>query len=115
MGVSVEDTAHVGRVDDLRRVPAAVRIVSAEPFLGPLPGLDLEGVDWLIAGGESGQNSRPMDLKWVRGIRDQCGEAETAFFFKQWGGRTLKAGGRLLDGRIWDEMPAGRRLTTTGS
>jgi protein gp37 len=115
MGVSVEDADQLGRIDDLRRVPAAVRFVSAEPLLGPLPGLDLDGVDWLIAGGESGQNSRPVNPEWVRQVRDQCNEAETAFFFKQWGGRTPKAGGRLLDGRTWDEMPSGRQLTTAGS
>ncbi len=76
-----------------------------EPLLGPLPNLDLTSIDWLIAGGESGPNARPMDEDWVRDIRDQCGEAGVAFFFKQWGGRTPKAGGRVLDGAVYDEMP----------
>ncbi|BFU47733.1 DUF5131 family protein [Krasilnikovia sp. MM14-A1004] len=114
MGVSVEDAGQVGRINDLRRVPAAVRFVSAEPLLGPLPGLDLDGIDWLIAGGESGQGCRPMDPAWARDLRDQCKASGTAFFFKQWGGRTPKAGGRLLEGRTWDEMPSGRRLSAVG-
>ena len=114
MGVSVESVNEVGRIDDLRRVPAAVRFVSAEPLLGPLPALDLAGIDWLIAGGESGQNCRPVLPEWVQDVRDQCNVAGTAFFFKQWGGRTPKAGGRQLDGRTWDEMPPGRRLSAVG-
>ncbi|MBE1484434.1 DUF5131 family protein [Plantactinospora soyae] len=112
MGVSVENADEVARIDELRQVPAAVRFVSAEPLLGSLTGLKLSGIDWLIAGGESGQNCRPMNPQWVRELRDQCNAAGTAFFFKQWGGRTPKAGGRLLDGRTWDEMPSGQRLAT---
>lgn len=112
MGVSVEDDDHIDRIDQLRHVPAAVRFVSAEPLLGPLPDLDLRGIHWLIAGGESGQGCRLMDPAWVRSLRDQCVVAGTAFFFKQWGGRTPKAGGRLLDGRTWDEMPALHELVT---
>jgi protein gp37 len=112
MGVSVENTDEVARIDELRRVPAAVRFVSAEPLLGPLPGLKLAGIDWLIAGGESGRNCRPMDPGWVRELRDQCNAAGTAFFFKQWGGRTPKAGGRQLDGRQHSDMPV--RLVTAG-
>ncbi|MEU1749993.1 DUF5131 family protein [Micromonospora arida] len=108
MGVSVEDESHRSRIDCLRQVPAAVRFISAEPLLGPLPRLNLAGMDWLIAGGESGQGCRPMDRSWVTDLRDQCDQAGTAFFFKQWGGRTPKAGGRLLDGRTWDEMPTPR-------
>ncbi|PWR09741.1 hypothetical protein DKT68_11245 [Micromonospora acroterricola] len=108
MGVSVEDDSQRSRIDFLRQVPAAVRFISAEPLLGPLPQLDLAGMDWLIAGGESGQGCRPMDGSWVADLRDQCDRAGTAFFFKQWGGRTPKAGGRLLDGRTWDEMPTPR-------
>lgn len=110
MGVSVEDGNQIHRVDQLRSVPAAVRFVSAEPLLGPLVDLDLTGIDWLIAGGESGPRHRWMDPAWVTDLRDQCQRAGTAFFFKQWGGRTPKEGGRLLDGRTWDEMPRDRAL-----
>lgn len=115
MGVSVENDSHTDRIDDLRQVPAAVRFVSAEPLLGPLHDLDLDGIHWLIAGGESGQGHRPIDPQWVRSLRDQCAAASTAFFFKQWGGRTPKAGGRLLDGRTWDEMPARQGLTAAAA
>ncbi|MFG3604536.1 DUF5131 family protein [Micromonospora chersina] len=110
MGVSVETEQELPRVDHLRTVPAAVRFISAEPLLGPLDGIDLTGIHWLIAGGESGQGARPVDPAWIRGLRDECAKAGTAFFFKQWGGRTPKAGGRLLDGQTWDEMPS-RELT----
>ena len=106
MGVTVEDASHVSRLDALRHVPAAVRFVSAEPLLGPLPNVDLTGIDWLIAGGESGHHARPVDPQWVADLRDQCAQADVAFFFKQWGGRTPKARGRELDGRTWDEMPS---------
>lgn len=106
MGVSVETERYAFRLDHLRSVDAAVRFVSAEPLLGPLPDLDLTSIDWLIAGGESGPNARPMDEEWVRDLRDQCGAAGVSFFFKQWGGRTPKAGGRELDGALYDEMPA---------
>jgi protein gp37 len=105
MGVSVESETELARVDDLRQVPAAVRFLSCEPLLGPLPGLDVTGINWVIAGGESGPRHRPLDEAWVTGIRDLCQEAGVAFFFKQWGGRTPKAGGRELDGRTWSEMP----------
>jgi protein gp37 len=105
MGVSVENRRFVPRADYLRTVPAAVRFISAEPLLGPLEGLDLDGIHWLIAGGESGPRHRPMRAEWVRDLREHCAEAGVAFFFKQWGGRTAKAGGRLLDGRTWDGMP----------
>ena len=105
MGVSVEDDDHVRRVDDLRHVPAAVRFVSAEPLLGPLSSLNIKGVDWLIAGGESGHQARPVDASWVTELRDACANADVAFFFKQWGGRTPKAGGRDLEGRTWDALP----------
>jgi len=110
MGVSVETEQELSRVDQLRTVPAAVRFISAEPLLGSLDGIDLTDIHWLIAGGESGQGARPVDPAWVRGLRDKCAMAGTAFFFKQWGGRTPKAGGRLLDGQTWDEMPS-RELT----
>ncbi len=105
MGVTVENKDSLWRVDELRKVPAAVRFISAEPLLGPLPGIDLTGIAWLIAGGESGRDYRPMDPEWARQLRDTCRDADVAFFFKQWGGVTPKAGGRKLDGRTWDEMP----------
>jgi protein gp37 len=104
-GVSVENQRYAFRLNHLRSVPAAVRFVSAEPLLGPLPSLDLAEINWLIVGGESGPRARPVEADWVRGIRDQCSEADVAFFFKQWGGATPKAGGRTLDGRLHDEMP----------
>ncbi|MBN6035534.1 DUF5131 family protein [Amycolatopsis sp. 195334CR] len=105
MGVSVETEDQLGRVDDLRAVPAAVRFLSCEPLLGPVTGLNLDGIDWVITGGESGPKARSVDPAWVREIRDACQEADVAFFHKQWGGRTPKAGGRELDGQIWNEMP----------
>ena len=107
MGVSVEDADHLYRVDHLREVPAAVRFLSCEPLLGPLDGINLDGIGWVIAGGESGPNHRPMGLSWARGIRDASNGAGVPFFFKQWGGRTSKAAGRDLDGREWSEMPIG--------
>jgi protein gp37 len=97
------DVAH--RVDHLRRVPAAVRFLSCEPLLGPLSELDLSDVDWVIAGGESGPNYRPMDIRWARGIRDLCVAGGVPFFFKQWDGRTPRSLGRELDGETWDQMP----------
>lgn len=104
-GVSVESQSYVYRVRDLGRVPAAVRFLSLEPLLSAIPSLPLEGVDWVIAGGESGQRARPMKAEWVREIRDDCVRQGVPFFFKQWGGRTPKTKGRELDGRTWDEMP----------
>jgi protein gp37 len=106
MGVSIENRRFVHRADYLRQVPAAVRFISAEPLLGPLEHLDLDRIDWLIAGGESGHKHRPMKAEWALTLRDQCAAAGTAFFFKQWGGRTPKAGGRELDGQTWDAFPA---------
>ncbi|KPI12041.1 hypothetical protein OK074_2662 [Actinobacteria bacterium OK074] len=105
MGVSVESAKELPRVDDLCQAPAAVRFLSCEPLLGPLEGLDLTGVHWVIAGGESGPRFRPVREEWVAGIRDLCVGAGVAFFFKQWGGRTPKASGRILQGRTWDQMP----------
>jgi protein gp37 len=105
MGVSIENRRFVHRASALRQVPAAVRFISAEPLLGPLDGLDLSEIDWLIAGGESGPRHRRIDVAWVRALRDQCARAGVAFFFKQWGGSRPKAGGRELDGRLWDETP----------
>lgn len=105
MGVTVENRAATERIDQLRDTPAAVRFLSCEPLLESLPNLDLDGIHWLIAGGESGPVHRAMNEEWVRCLRDQCIERDVAFFFKQWGGRTPKANGRVLDGRTWDEMP----------
>lgn len=105
MGVSVETAAYRFRIDHLRDVPAAVRFLSCEPLLGSLGDLDLEGIHWVIAGGESGPRARSVQLDWITEIRDHCAEASVPFFFKQWGGRTPKAGGRELDGRTYDEMP----------
>lgn len=109
MGVSVESAKHVDRIDDLRRTRAKLKFLSLEPLLGPLPGLNLKGIDWAIVGGESGPHARPVRESWILGIRDQCRKARVAFFFKQWGGHNKKKAGRLLDGRTWDEMP--QRLT----
>jgi len=106
MGVSVESFEAVDRIEHLRATPAAVRFLSCEPLLTALPSLNLSDIDWMIAGGESGPNARPMDPAWVTDLRDQCEAADVAFFFKQWGGRTPKANGRELEGRTWDEMPA---------
>jgi protein gp37 len=105
MGVSIEDSRYLFRVRHLLEVPTIVRFLSCEPLLGPLGSLDLEGVHWVIAGGESGRNARPLEADWVRSIRDQCRDAKVAFFFKQWGGRTPKAHGRELDGTLYGEMP----------
>ncbi len=104
-GVSVESNAYGWRADFLRRVPSSVRFISAEPLLGPVDELSLEGIDWLITGGESGHGARPCNLEWVRDVRDRCVRQEVAYFHKQWGGRSPKANGRLLDGRTWDDMP----------
>jgi len=108
IGVSVENSDALFRVDDLRAVPAAVRFLSCEPLIGSLAGLELDAIGWVIAGGESGHGYRPVNIDWIREIRDSCKSASVPFFFKQWGGRTSKALGRELDGRIWDEMPAQR-------
>jgi protein gp37 len=110
MGVSIENNRWVHRADALRTVPAAVRFVSAEPLLGSLDQLDLEDIHWLIAGGESGPRHRLVDPAWVIGLRDRCEEAGVAFFLKQWGGRTPKAGGRELDGCTWDQLPVARAV-----
>lgn len=113
MGVSVESNDVVDRIDHLRATPAATRFLSCEPLLTPLAGLNLNRVDWVIVGGESGPRARPIDEAWVADIRDQCDDAAVPFFFKQWGGRTPKANGRSLQGRTWDQMP--RRASTLGT
>lgn len=105
MGVSIENNECVHRLDRLRGTDAHVKFLSLEPLLGPLSDLDLQGIDWVIVGGESGPGARFMNPEWVRLIRDQCLAANTPFFFKQWGGVNKKKAGRVLDGRTWDEMP----------
>jgi protein gp37 len=105
MGVSVENTDYVERIDHLRQSGAHVKFLSLEPLLGPLRNLNLRLIDWVIVGGESGPGARPMDPAWVADIRDQCARAGVAFFFKQWGGVNKKRAGRKLDGQTWDEMP----------
>src|SRR5260370_14523897 len=105
IGVSMELDKLTPRADALRSLPAGFRFLSLEPLLGPLPSLNLTNIDWVITGGESGKGARPCDHDWVRAIRDQCQSVGVAFFHKQWGGHTPKSGGRLLDGRTWDEFP----------
>jgi protein gp37 len=105
MGVTAENIDCVHRIDDLREVPSAVRFISMEPLLSSMEGMNLENMDWVIVGGESGPGSRPIEMEWVRNIRKQCCEANVPFFFKQWGGVNKKRSGRLLDGHIYDEMP----------
>ena len=106
MGVSVENTDYLWRIDRLRATGARIKFLSLEPLLGPLlPGLDLRGIDWVIAGGESGPGARLIDPDWVRAIRDHCVAQNVAFHFKQWGGPIRSRAGRILDGRTWDELP----------
>jgi protein gp37 len=105
MGVSVEDRRAVGRIDELREVPACLRFLSCEPLLGPLDGLDLEGIAWVIVGGESGPGARPLRQEWVESILKQCRGAKVPFFFKQWGGVRKDRTGRELNGRTYDELP----------
>ncbi|MBC3787329.1 DUF5131 family protein [Spirosoma utsteinense] len=105
MGVSVEDYRVRYRIDHLRRSNAKIKFLSLEPLIGPLPNLDLTGIDWVIVGGESGRKPRPIKESWVESIRQQCQDAGVAFFFKQWGGVNKKESGRLLNGRTYDEMP----------
>jgi protein gp37 len=107
MGVSVESAEFLWRIDHLRQVSAKTKFLSLEPLLGPLGALDLHGIDWAIAGGESGPGARDINPEWVRAIRDQCVKQNVAFHFKQWGGKNKKKTGRVLDGRTWDEFPVG--------
>jgi protein gp37 len=104
-GVTVESADYLHRLDSLRQVPSKLRFLSLEPLLGPLPGLDLTGIDWVIVGGESGPGARPLDEDWVLEIRDRCLRAEVPFFFKQWGGTNKKKAGRELQGRLWSQLP----------
>jgi protein gp37 len=105
MGVSVENDDYQTRIDLLRQTNAAIKFLSVEPLLGPIPNLRLNKIDWVIVGGESGRRPRSLNPEWVREIRDQCNQQNVAFFFKQWGGRNKKVTGRELDGRTWDELP----------
>lgn len=106
IGVSIESNDVAWRADFLRQVPAAIRFISAEPLIGPIDRLRLDGIHWVITGGESGVGHRPCNPDWVREARDHCVAEKVAYFHKQWGGRTSKMGGRELDGRTWDEMPS---------
>lgn len=108
MGVSVETERYTFRIDHLRSTGAKVKFLSLEPLLGPLPGLKLAGIDWVIVGGESGPGARPIQEEWVTNIRDQCVQSNVPFFFKQWGGINKKKTGRNLQGRTWNELPANR-------
>jgi protein gp37 len=114
LGASVENSRWTTRIEELRQTPAAVRFLSCEPLLGPLGQLDLEGIHWVIVGGESGQRARPVEESWVTSARDQCLDAGVPFFFKQWGGVTSKSGGRLLEGRTWDQWPEVEELAAAG-
>jgi protein gp37 len=105
MGVSVESERYRARIDRLRAAGAHVRFLSLEPLLGPLRALDLSDIDWVIVGGEAGPRARPMDPEWAIEIRDQCLRWNVPFFFKQWGGKNKKKTGRVLEGRVWNEMP----------
>ena len=111
LGVSVEDRLRAKRIRHLQRANATIRFLSIEPLLGRLGPVDLTGIDWVILGGESGPRSRPMDIAWARDVRDQCAAQGVQFFFKQWGGKTSKAGGRTLDERLHDGFPTGFRHT----
>ncbi|PSL33267.1 DUF5131 family protein [Chitinophaga ginsengisoli] len=105
MGVSVEDERVIGRIDYLRNTDAKIKFLSCEPLIGPLNHLNLNKIDWVIVGGESGAKSRPMSSDWVFNIKSQCELNNIAFFFKQWGGKNKKAAGRLLGGKAYDGMP----------
>jgi protein gp37 len=104
-GVSVEDGRATSRVVHLRGAPAGTRFLSIEPLLGPIGSIEFDGIDWVIAGGESGPGARPIKIEWVRELRDRCRTQGVAFFFKQWGGLRPKSGGRLLDGQEWNGFP----------
>jgi protein gp37 len=105
MGVSVENQKVEHRIQYLKQTPAIIKFLSLEPLIGPLPNLDLSGIDWVIVGGESGRKPRPIKSEWVLDIKNQCEMADIAFFFKQWGGTNKKKSGRLLEGKTYDDMP----------
>jgi protein gp37 len=106
MGVTVESQKHVHRIDALRNTGANVKFLSLEPLLTAITNMDLSGIDWVIVGGESGPSARPINENWVLNIKEMCQEQQVPFFFKQWGGKNKKRAGRVLEGRVWDEMPA---------
>ena len=110
MGVSVENADYSFRIDLLRKTGAKIKFLSVEPLLGPVPKMNLKGINWVIVGGESGPGARPLEREWVVDIKNQCVKARVPFFFKQWGGVQKKRAGRLLEGRTWDEMPVGMNL-----
>ena len=105
MGVTVENADYTFRIDHLKQTPAAIKFISFEPLLGPIPNINLEGIDWVIVGGESGPGARPMNPEWAIDIRNQCLDAEVPFFFKQWGGTNKKKNGRVIERRTWNQMP----------
>jgi len=111
-GVSIEDGSATARLRHLQESPANIRFLSIEPLLGPVGRVDLDGISWVIAGGESGPGARPLAAEWVREVRDQCNAQGVAFFFKQWGGLRPKSGGRQLDGREWSQFPTTRESAT---
>ena len=115
MGVSVEDDQVTNRIDLLRETNAKIKFLSCEPLIGALPNMNLQGIHWVITGGESGRKPRPMSEDWVTDILNQCSKAGVAFFFKQWGGTNKKAAGRLLNGRTYDEMPDVAKILSGGA
>jgi protein gp37 len=110
-GVSVENSSTIWRIDALKQVPSLVRFLSLEPLIGPIPDINLDGIHWVIVGGESGPGARPMEIAWVREIHDACRRQSVPFFFKQWGGVHKSSTGRVLDGQTWDEYPAAAQST----
>lgn len=110
MGVTVESNTEISRIEHLRNTEAKIRFLSMEPLLSDVPLLNLDGIDWVIVGGESGPGARKMESEWVRSIHKQCQKQKVPFFFKQWGGFQKKKAGRTLDGKTWDEMPKGVKL-----
>jgi len=115
MGVTVESSDYIARIDDLRKTAAHVKFLSLEPLLSALPDLDLAGIDWVIVGGESGPNARSMAREWATAIRDQCRKQNVPFFFKQWGGTNKKKAGRHLEGKLWNEMPCRDKIERSAS
>jgi protein gp37 len=105
MGVTVESGRYISRIDKLRQTDAAIKFLSIEPLIAPMPSLDINGIDWVIVGGESGPNARPMLPEWVISVRNDCQSQNVPFFFKQWGGTRKKKNGRMLDGAYWNEFP----------